>query len=310
MISGARGVINRSREVRIVGNRWWGKRMRTDSGRIAVAVGFVVLLGSGCSSGPESEAPGSSLVTEIPLRADAHEILVPGEESYYGISWAGLLPVGRIVYRYDEVETKEGRFLVYEGITEPLLSVEAFLKSAGTIRTLADPKTFLPVTSFWVTANKSPHKRTTVFDQEKGIALAGKWADGLLQYREVKGIRMMDPLGIIFYGRLVKLPDDGSEIRVMMIEGSHQHLMTVRHAGEEALMFHGQRVQCTKVSLRTDRLDDNGELIVEKPWNDLVAWVAETPNRPILRISGNVRFGSMVLKLAKRTVPEVDTDSE
>ena len=255
-----------------------------------------------CAGGVQTEAPSSRLVTEMPLRADARDTLIPGEVCVYGVSWAGILPVGRIEYRYDQIDTEEGRFLLFEGITEPVLAVEAFLKSAGTIRTLADPETFLPVSSFWVTANADPHTRTTWFDQENEVALAGKWAKDFIQYKEVRGKRILDPLGTIFYGRVVEI-SPGDEIRVLMIEGAGVHLLTVRHAGSEHIVFKGDPVPCTRVSLRTDRLGDDGELIGEEPWNDLVAWVAEIPGRPIMRISGKVRFGQMVLKLADRRLP-------
>lgn len=275
------------------------KKMRRS---LTVAILLVCALCVGCGSGPETEAPSSRLVTEMPLRADARDTLIPGEVCTYGVSWAGILPVGRIEYRYDEIETAEGRFLVFEGITEPVLAVEAFLKSAGTIRTLADPETFLPVSSFWVTANADPHTRTTWFDQKNGVAFAGKWASDFIQTREVRGKRMLDPLGTIFYGRVVDIAED-SEIRVLMVEGATVHLLTVRHAGHEHIVFKGERIPCTKVSLRTDRFGDDGELIEEEPWNDLVAWVGEVPGRPLMRISGKVRYGQMVLKLAERKLP-------
>lgn len=268
----------------------------------AVLAAVLMVLSAGCTSGPEAQAPSSRLLTDMPLRADAHDVLIAGEVCTYGVSWAGILPVGRIEYSYDEIETDEGKLLVFEGLTEPVLAVEAFLKSSGTIRTLADPETFLPVSSFWVTAASDPHTRTTSFDQEAGVAIAGKWTSDFIQITEVRAERMLDPLSSIFYGRLVRLEPD-SEIRVVMVEGTDVHLMTVRHAGEEHIVFEGESVPCTKVSLRTDRIGEDGELIDEEPWNDLIAWVAETPGRPIMRISGSVRFGSLVMKLASRTLP-------
>ena len=261
------------------------------------------ILAAGCAGGPDAEAPSSRLVTDMPLREDAGTVFVPGESSVYGVSWAGVLPVGRVEYTYDEIETEEGKLLVFGGLTEPLLRVKAFLRSAGNIRTLADPKTFLPVATFWVTADDAPHTRTTWFDQDAGVAFAGKWTKKFVQAAEIRGKHMLDPIGAIFYGRIVRIEPD-SEIRVLMIEGATVHLMTVRHAGAEHLMFKGERIPCTKVSLRTDRIREDGTLVDEKPWNDLVAWVGEIPGRPIMRIAGSLRFGTVVLKLASRTVPE------
>lgn len=276
-----------------------GRRRASRTAVLLLAAG----LATGCAGGLDAEAPSSRLVTDMPLRADARSVLIPGETCTYGVSWGGVLPVGRVEYSYDEIETEEGKLLVFSGVTEPLLRIKAFLRAAGTIRTLADPETFLPVSTFWVTADDDPHTRTIWFDQKAGVAFAGKWTRKFVQAAEIRGKNMLDPIGAIFYGRVV-LIDPESEIRVLMVEGARVHLMTIRHAGEEHIMFKGERVPCTKVSLRTDRLRDDGTLIDEKPWNDLVAWVAEIPGRPIMRISGKLKSGSVALKLAARTLPE------
>ena len=263
---------------------------------------LALVLLCGCVSDPETDAPFSRLTTDVSLRADAHDVLVPGEVCTYGVAWGGILPVGRVEYRLGRIETEEGTFLVYEAITEPALAVEAFLQSAGTIRTLADPKTFLPVSTPWVAANKDPHTRTAWFDQENGVGISGKIASDFLQVREIRGKPMFDPIGAIFFGRVVALTP-GDEMRALMVEGTSLNLMTVRHAGSAHVIFKGQRILCTKVSLRTDRLNDQGELAGGDPWNDLVAWVAEAPGRPIMRIAGKIRFGTISLKLAERTLP-------
>jgi len=257
----------------------------------------------GCVSDPRTAAPLSRLTTKPSLREDAQQILVPGEVCTYGVAWGGILPVGRVEYRLGKLLSDEGTFLVYEGITEPALRVDAFLKSAGTIRTLADPETFLPVSSFWVAADEDPHIRVAHFDQEGGSGVSGKIASDFLQVREIKGGPLFDPISSIFYGRVADVTP-GKELRAIMVEGTTINLMTVPHKGTGYVAFEGQRIPCTKISLRTDALNDQGELTGEDPWNDLVAWVGEIPGRPLMRIAGKVRFGTIALKLAKRTVPE------
>ena len=145
-----------------------GRRRASRTAVLLLAAG----LATGCAGGLDAEAPSSRLVTDMPLRADARSVLIPGETFTYGVSWGGVLPVGRVEYSYDEIETEEGKLLVFSGVTEPLLRIKAFLRAAGTIRTLADPETFLPVSTFWVTADDDPHTRTIWFDQKAGGAFA------------------------------------------------------------------------------------------------------------------------------------------
>jgi len=257
----------------------------------------------GCVSDPRTDAPLSRLTNEPSLRADAQQLLVPGEVCTYSVAWGGVLPVGRVEYRLHRIASREGTFLAYEGITEPALRVDAFLKSAGTIRTLADPETFLPVSSFWVAADEDPHIRVAHFDQQRRVAVSGKIASDFIQVREIRGGPLFDPLSAIFFGRVVDVTP-GKELRAIMVEGTTVNLMTVRHRGTGHVVFKGQQIPCTKISLRTDVLNDEGELTGEDPWNDLVAWVGEIPGRPLMRVAGKVRFGTIALKLAKRTVPE------
>ena len=52
-------------------------------------------------------------------------------------------------------------------------------------------------------------------------------------------------------------------------------------------------------------LENVGVFVDEGPWNSLFVWVAETPERPILRISGKTRFARVNLVLVKRRVNKV-----
>lgn len=266
--------------------------------------GVVLALAAGlgaCAGAPDAAPPAARDGTELSLREDAAAILSPGEECVYGVAWGGFLPVGRVIYRTGETTGSEGRYLVYQGITEPAAFVAAFLDAGGTTEVLADPKTLLPRSAFWITANpEDPVSRAVAFDRAENRAWTAKWSQSRSDARTVTGDPLVDPLSAIWLARAAEWPED-RDLRLFVVEGDDLHLMSLRPDGNEDLKFEEKLVPCTRLAVRTWRLREDGTPEGDEPGNSLFVWIATIEGRPILRMSGKTVFGTVALRLARWT---------
>jgi hypothetical protein len=264
---------------------------------------LLVFLGlAACASAPDDVMPAAPTATGLPLRADAASVIAGGEECVYGVAWSGILPVGRVIYRTHRETTRDGDVIRYEGITEILAYLSAFLKAGGNAEVIVDPATYAPRVSYWITAETDdPLERAAWFDRERGEVRTGKWsrAEGVSS-RIFAVDAAFDPLSAIYLARILDFRED--EIRLPVIEGSDRHLMTMRVENRaDELVHDGRRVTCLLLAVRTWWLDDAGEMRSPEPQNSINVWIAEEPHRPILRMSGRTGFGTVALKLARWT---------
>jgi len=158
----------------------------------------------------------------------------------------------------------------------------------------------------WTTAEtEDPQIRSVDFRQDEHWARSVKYTSQWIVQRTVRGPRIHDPVSAIFLSRVMVIPEGDDEVRLLLCEGENVHLMTIRDAGQDVLTFEGREIPCSRLSLRTDRIDDDGKFIDEEPWNSLFVWIAETPARPILRMSGKTRFANVTLVLKEHRLEPV-----
>ena len=260
---------------------------------------FTLVWLASCAQAPEEVPPLERLTTEVPLIA-RDDILAPGETCVYRVSW-GILPVGEVTYTLRNVSTTAGELMELTAVTRPSAFLKVFLRVSGTSRSLIDPATFLPLASLWTTTDgEVAQVRSIDFRQEEAEAFSVKYAPDWQVMRHVRGSGLRDPLSAVYLARLLVVPEEGEEIRFVIVEGRNTHLMTVRGAGRTTGRYLGRDVPCSKLAIRTDRIDEDGRFMDEQPWNNFFAWVAETPHRPLLKMSGKTLYARVTLTLSHR----------
>ena len=264
----------------------------------------------GCAGADAPQAEVHSTVAEalLPIRDNWREILTDGEALTYGITWSGILPVGRVTYTYAMRSTLDGDLIRLEGITEPALRVDAFLEASGRIRTWVDPETWTPLTTEWHTAEDVPLVRSIYFDQGSGEQVATVRTDERASLYRTKPGRVLDPILSVYLARLVAMEPGDSKIALVHV-GHEIQQMDLRCVKRTQLRHDKQPEPCLLMTLKTRSLNSDGTVDEDAELQgDLKIWVAESPRRPVLRISGSIPFGSLVLRLGDHHIPESDTE--
>jgi hypothetical protein len=270
--------------------------------RRLAAFGFLVFLPA-CVSTPKLPPPRAAAVTTLPLEQDVGSILQDGEETVYKVS-KGILTVGEVTYRVSHVDEGGASLLRLESQTQASAWLAAFVDIGGTTYSYVDRATLLPSSYYWVTSAKDdPLIRTASFDHATGRVFASSYQQKCLTTRVIRGQEIHDPVSAIMLPRVLDFSGVTDEIRFYVVEGVELHLMTVR-LQEREILDPGEpcAIATRRIALRTDRLDCNGGMIGEDPYNSLLLWVAEAPPHQVVKIEGSVGGTTLKLALKKRSV--------
>ncbi len=259
----------------------------------------VILCAAGCASEPDSAAPLAALSTPLPLRTDAASVFTPGEALLYDVAF-GPLEVGTLAYRTEAVDGEDGPAWRIEGTTKPRGLFAAFAKAGGVTRAIVDRRTLRPSSYFWVTAvMPDPLVRTAAFDGRTAEVRTAAYQDGWLLTKTHRGATFFDPLSAMFALRAIEPPPPGEELRLLSVEGVQLHLLTVRTVGPETIRLKpgGDEYETLKLSIRGDRLGDDGALGGGPPLNNFFLWLDLTPQRKPLKLAGRIAFGGVTATL-------------
>jgi len=259
----------------------------------ALLVAFAAI--AGCASAPDAPPPLTALETPLPLRARPADVFVPGETLTYDVSFGPFL-VGEMVYRVEGARLGARDALRFEGVTRARGLFAAFARAGGTTRSLVDAETLLPDSAVWIDARRDdPMTRAACFDRGTGEARCVAFQSGWLETKVHRGATFFDAVSAMFLLRALEPAPEGDERRLVMVEGTHLHLLTVRLVGREPLAV-GDETEprpALKLSVRGDRLNDAGGLKDERPQNDFHLWLADTPRREPLRLAGRIAVGGV-----------------
>lgn len=270
--------------------------------RRGLAALIVVACGA-CATEPDDVAPFAALATPLPLRADAADAFVPGEELVYDVAF-GPFTVGEATYRVAAAELDGRPALRFEGVTAPRGLFAAFAKAGGVTRVVVDGATFAPSSAFWITAERDdPLVRIAAFDA--GVARTAAFQREWSMTRTHRGGAFFDPVSAMFLLRVLEPPPPGEERRLVLVEGVRPHLMTIRTVGPEPVEVadDARPRPALKLAVRGDRLSDDGTLAEAKPLNNFFVWLAETPRREPLKLAGRIAFGGVTLVLRPPVIP-------
>jgi hypothetical protein len=279
--------------------------MRGDQLR-GTATGALILIAlatlPACVSTPKVAAPRAVAVTSLPLEPNVAEILPDGEETAYKVVF-GFITVGEIIYRVAHVREGGADLLRLESQTQASAWLSAFLKIGGTTRSYVDRTTLLPSSYYWITAEKDdPLIRTASFDHLKGLVHAASYQNKGIMTRTISGQDIHDPVSAILLIRAIDFARVPEELRLYLVEGTDLHLMTLRLEGREVLDADEGCRAVKRIALRTDRLDCNGNLTGEEPYNLLLMWIEEQVPHAIVKIEGRVGGSKLKLGLKHRVV--------
>jgi Protein of unknown function (DUF3108) len=256
-----------------------------------------------CVSTPTVAPPRAVAVTSLPLQPNVGEILPDGEETSYKVAF-GIITVGELTYRVAHVHEGGAELLRLESQTQASAWLSAFLKIGGVTRSYVDRATMLPSSYYWITAEKDdPLIRTASFDHAGGRVFASSYQQKCLTTRTIKGQDIHDPVSAILLIRAIDFSrTPGEQLRLYLVEGTDLHLMTLKLEGREVLDADEGCRATRKISVRTDRLDCNGNLTGEEPYNMLLMWIEEQPPNAIAKIEGRVGGSKLKLALKHRVV--------
>jgi hypothetical protein len=283
--------------------------MRADQSRrplpgpVGVALIVVIAMLPACVSTPTLAPPRAVAVTTLPLEPDVGSILPDGEESVYKVK-KGFLTVGELTYRVAHVDADGAGLLRLESVSQAAAWLAAFVQIGGTTHSYVDRTTLLPRSYYWITSAKDdPLVRTASFDPAGGRVFASAYKNSCLTTRVIRGQEIHDPVSAMMLVRALDFSRVEGELRLTLVEGCDLHLMTLRCEGTECVDSDGPcAVPARRISLRTDKLDCNGNLVGEPPYNALLMWVGTARPHPILQIEGTVGGTGLKLRLEKRTV--------
>jgi hypothetical protein len=255
-----------------------------------------------CVSTPTVAPPRAIAVTSLPLQPNVAEILPDGEETSYKVAF-GIITVGELTYRVAHVAEGGSQLLRLESQTQASAWLSAFLKIGGVTRSYVDRATLLPSSYYWITAEKDdPLIRTASFDHAAGRVHAASYQQKCITTRTIRGQDIHDPVSAILLIRAIDFGRVPDELRLYLVEGTDLHLMTLRCEGRETLDADEGCRQARRISLRTDRLDCNGNLTGEEPYNMLNMWIDEQIPNAIVKIEGRVGGSKLKLALKHRVV--------
>lgn len=255
---------------------------------------------AGCASEPDAPSPAAALATPLPLRADAARAFVHGEELTFEVAF-GPLVVGTLTYRVEELDVGGVPGFRFEGTTRPKGLAAAFSRAGGRTRALVDRATLRPTSALWIDGRRDdPLVRAASFDAAEGLARTAAFQRDWLMTKTHRGAAFFDPVTSMFVLRALEPPPPGEERRLLVVEGVHLHLLTVRTVGRETVRLRpgGDDLPALKLAVRGDRLDDEGRLVDRPPLNNFHVWLADTPRREPLLLAGRIAFGGVTVTRA------------
>ncbi|HGY91109.1 MAG TPA: DUF3108 domain-containing protein [Planctomycetes bacterium] len=271
-----------------------------------LALFCAVGLAAGCSTAADNAPPQS--VEPLPYRlAVSPKTAIPeGESLRYGVSLL-FLSVGQIDFEAHWTEDPEGPVLRMTMVNSPRGLAAALTRYGGYAVSWMNPDTLLPRRYTW----NNPYKdellrRFNVYKEEEGRISCVQIEGGEWESSSIPTTHAADPASLLTLLRFVDLKE-GDVVRLRLVEGLKERLVTLRGLGEDVLRGKGgTEIPTTRIGVRVDRLR-NGELRDEPPETDMESWIAQKPPRVILKSRGKMGGVNLTIRLEERKIVEKES---
>ncbi len=271
-----------------------------------LALVCTVSLVAACSSAADNAPPRSAEPLPYRLSVPPKDAIPEGEFLRYGVSLL-FLSVGQIDFEAHWSEDPEGPVLRMTMVNSPRGLAAALTRYGGYAVSWMNPDTLLPRRYTW----NNPYKdellrRFNIYEEDEGRVACVQIEGGKWESSSFSTPRAADPASLLTLLRFIDLKE-GDEVRLRLIEGLKERLVTLRGLGTDVLHGKGGTdIPATRLGVRVDRLRD-GELRDEPPETDMESWVAVKPPRVVLKSRGRMGGVNLTIRLEERKIVEKES---
>ncbi len=263
-------------------------------------------LSAACTTAADNAPPHSTEPLPYRLTLAPRDAIPEGEFLRYGVSLL-FFSVGQIDFEAHWGADPRGPVLRMTMVNSPRGLAAALTRYGGYAVSWMDPETLMPRRYTW----NNPYKdellrRFNVYRQDEGRVACVQIEGGEWEWKSIPTPPAVDPASLLTLLRFVDL-EEGDEVRLRLIEGLKERLVTLRGLGREVFRGKGgAEIPALRLGVRVDRLKD-GQLRDEPPETDMESWVAIHPPRVVLRSRGRMGGVNLTIRLEERKIVEKES---